>query len=108
MGQEGKIKGSSILRQHLYAIMPGERGQLDAEVQDTGLSRREPRKSDLEGSKVYRCLVTFSLQRTLQGARAVGTVLCGSDADPTPIILSNSHLLQLSSVSSFLLAGLLA
>jgi hypothetical protein len=33
-------KDSSILRQHLYAIMPGGKEQLDAEVQDTGLSRR--------------------------------------------------------------------
>lgn len=39
MGPEGKID-NSILRQHLYAIMPGKDGQLDAEAQDAGLSRR--------------------------------------------------------------------
>jgi hypothetical protein len=92
----------SILRQHLYAIMPGKDGQLDAEVRDAGLSRRGLQKCNPErDSKVLSDACDVSAQRTLQGARAARTVLAGSDADPTPVILSNSDLLQSSVVVSF-------
>jgi hypothetical protein len=66
------------------------------------------RKFDFEeGSKVYRCLVTFR-PKDFAGGSSGRSCPCGSDADPTPSTDPNSDLLQLSSVSSFWLVGLFA
>src|SRR2546423_12048697 len=53
--------------------------------------------------KFYPMPVTFPPKGPCRALERPELVLAGSDADPTPVILSNSDLLQ-SSVSSFLLA----